>query len=247
MVETKLISKSSSTPYKGLIINRSATAKGVLSIEGSGSDIVGVELSSRLTQIDSILTDPTQPLRELELKINAGSGQAIGILRHSGRIQKHNIRISEFIGNDQSCVFKNESSENLLDFGATIEVGEKVNLKKNIAYGFYSNLKDAKYIFSTNSTTTAISPNDINADYSGMLVLDDISVQGNFDVLGEMEWLIHREMYMAFILFQIPKKKQPRLLLLTIQPLRLKEIIMDICRQTQSIFSLMVKIQFLIL
>ncbi|RDU71521.1 autotransporter outer membrane beta-barrel domain-containing protein [Helicobacter brantae] len=190
-VETKLIAKSSSTPYRGLIINRSATAKGVLSIEGSGSDIVGVELSSNLTQIDSVLTDSTLPLRELELKINAGSNQAVGILRHSGRIQKYNIKISEFIGNDQSYILKDECSETLLDHGATIEVGEKVNLEKNITYGIYSNLKDARYAFSTNTSTnsreTAIFSNDVNTDYSGMLVLDDISVQGNFSVSGKDE------------------------------------------------------------
>lgn len=156
-----------------------------MSIEGSGSDIVGVELFSSLSQTNSVLADSTLPLRELELKINAGSNQAVGILRRSGRIQKYNIKISEFIGNDQSYVLKDGGSGYLLDYGATIEVGDKVNLEKNIAYGIYSNLKDAKYAFSTNSNGTEIFPNDTNKDYSGMLILDNTSIQGNLFVLGK--------------------------------------------------------------
>lgn len=185
-VETRLIAKNSSNPYKGLIVNGYTAVKGVLSIESNNTDIIGIDLSNYLSQIDSVLTDPTLPLRELELKINAGSNQAIGILRQSGGIRKYNIKITEFIGNDQSYVFKDANSSYLLYGGATIEVGNKIKLDPNIQYGIYSNLKNARYAFATGKTYgTEIFPDDTNKDYSGMLVLDDISIQGDFSILGQ--------------------------------------------------------------
>lgn len=182
-VETKLVNRETQDTFYGLI-PKNISAHGKLSIESANNgNVVGINLLGNLTQYEGSNKTLTFTPKELALDINAGSGQAIGILHSSGVIKHHIIKIVNFQGNDQSFVIMDSSQGVLLEKGGKIEIGDKVNIDKTMAYGIYSNFKNAKYAFSEKGATTLTTQN-VSDNFSGMLILDDVSLSGNLFAQG---------------------------------------------------------------